>query len=265
MTESRARAMTWLGWRGGAWALSLSLAAGCAVGDEAGPGFGFTTANVGSSATASGDDTGDDGDEPPPGSGTSGAHDDGGWPGDADEGGDETGEPPAGPLGSCCEPSEVPGCATPGIEACVCQADPTCCQNAWTASCAKRVESLGCGKCPGNDPPPPPAGDCCQANGTPGCVDAAVEACVCAQDPDCCQSDWDAFCVQGVEALGCGTCGGGGGGNPAPAGCCMPQPGPGCGDGFVEFCVCITDPYCCVVEWDAQCVAEVTEFGCGSC
>lgn len=39
----------------------------------------------------------------------------------------------------------------------------------------------------------------------------------------------------------------------------------GCADAAIANCVCATDPFCCSNEWDAQCIAEVTEFGCGSC
>ena len=39
----------------------------------------------------------------------------------------------------------------------------------------------------------------------------------------------------------------------------------GCVDAAVQSCVCAQDPYCCATEWDAQCVTEVTQFGCGAC
>ncbi len=54
-----------------------------------------------------------------------------------------------------------------------------------------------------------PAVGCCQA-GCPGCTDAVVEACVCAQAPSCCTNNWDELCVVLVEFLGCGTCDGSG-------------------------------------------------------
>ncbi len=47
-------------------------------------------------------------------------------------------------------------------------------------------------------------------------------------------------------------------------GCCEIG-GPGCDDPVVEACVCAQDAYCCEIEWDAQCVAEVDSFGCGTC
>ena len=53
------------------------------------------------------------------------------------------------------------------------------------------------------------AGHGCCATGPAGCADAAVAACVCALDPYCCATEWDAQCVEEVEALGCGQCGDG--------------------------------------------------------
>ncbi|MFM7261730.1 MAG: dockerin type I domain-containing protein [bacterium] len=46
--------------------------------------------------------------------------------------------------------------------------------------------------------------------------------------------------------------------------CCEVGAG-GCADASISNCVCAQDPYCCATEWDAQCVAEVAQFGCGSC
>ena len=263
MTKSRERRMRRLGWRGRARRLDLFLwvaLAGCSVGDQSGPGFGYTSAGAGSAGSSPSDaETGYDDDEDV---GSSGAEGGDGWPGEsADDGAETTGEPSV-PLGNCCDAGEGPGCASPAIEACVCEHNPSCCDDMWTASCAKQVEARGCGKCPSDDGPPLPAGDCCQANGTPGCADAALEACVCAHDAECCQSEWDAACVQAVQTTGCGMCGGG---NPPGGSCCAPQAGAGCGDGFVEVCVCISDPYCCFVQWDQSCVDQVTAYGCGTC
>jgi len=49
-------------------------------------------------------------------------------------------------------------------------------------------------------------GSCCAASTTAGCVDAAIEACVCADDPYCCSTAWDSTCAGEVTSLGCGTC-----------------------------------------------------------
>ncbi len=50
------------------------------------------------------------------------------------------------------------------------------------------------------------ASACCVASGTPGCVDAAVQACVCAVDSYCCSTAWDSSCAGYVTSAGCGTC-----------------------------------------------------------
>ncbi len=47
--------------------------------------------------------------------------------------------------------------------------------------------------------------DCC-SEGPAGCEDRAVSACVCAADPYCCETEWDAICVNEVESLGCASC-----------------------------------------------------------
>lgn len=49
-------------------------------------------------------------------------------------------------------------------------------------------------------------GACCTTSASPGCADATIQACVCAQDSYCCSSAWDGACVGEVTSLGCGTC-----------------------------------------------------------
>jgi hypothetical protein len=46
-------------------------------------------------------------------------------------------------------------------------------------------------------------GDCCAANGTPGCEDAACTDKVCGYDPFCCNVQWDGLCA-GAAAELCG-------------------------------------------------------------
>ncbi len=57
---------------------------------------------------------------------------------------------------------------------------------------------------------PPPtcvagAGDCCQANGTPGCDDVACCASVCSVDSFCCEVEWDFICAGGASGM-CQLC-----------------------------------------------------------
>ena len=59
-----------------------------------------------------------------------------------------------------------------------------------------------------------------------------------------------------IRRVGCCTTGG--------HGCCTTG-GPGCSDSAVAACVCAADPFCCETAWDAQCIAQVSQFGCGSC
>lgn len=48
--------------------------------------------------------------------------------------------------------------------------------------------------------------NCCSTGHGPGCEDAAIEACVCALDSFCCNTDWDGVCVDNVDDFGCATC-----------------------------------------------------------
>ncbi|MBZ5714860.1 hypothetical protein [Nannocystis pusilla] len=156
--------------------------------------------------------------------------------------------------GDCCMPQDGPGCGEPQIATCVCAQDPFCCQQQWDGVCAEEVEALGCGVCQAGP------GDCCVAGEGPGCVDPAVQACVCAVAPSCCQQQWTDACAALVEPLGCGLCG-----VPGEAECCEPHDSPSCDDATIAECVCAQDPFCCAGAWDQGCVAEVEALGCGMC
>jgi len=114
------------------------------------------------------------------------------------------------------------------------------------------MASEDCNTCP--EDCGPCAGSCCIANGTPGCQDPQVQACVCQMDPYCCNTQWDGICAG--EADDCGSCNGD---------CCKANPTPGCDDEDVEECVCDGDMYCCNSKWDASCAALVEELNCGDC
>lgn len=199
-----------------------------------------------------------------------------------------TGEPDGG---ECCLANGTPGCNDGAIEACVCADLGSCCAEEWTPACAAAVDQLGCGQCGGGeltgDVDPDDSGgggtqDCCVAGVGPGCNDATIQACVCAEVPFCCDDAWGEVCTDAVEAFGCGHCGGaeetgdpttGGGGDtgeppppPPPSNdCCTPAANPGCTEVAVQDCVCTTDPFCCDSEWDQVCVDQVDSFGCGDC
>ncbi len=47
----------------------------------------------------------------------------------------------------------------------------------------------------------PAAGDCCSANGTPACDDAACCMAVCDTSPECCDSEWGAGCAAAAQTV----------------------------------------------------------------
>lgn len=147
--------------------------------------------------------------------------------------------------GDCCSPAATPGCpGDPALEACVCGLDAFCCDQQWDGMCVQIAQDdcgLPCGA----------GGDCCAPHAGPGCDDMAVEACVCAIDGFCCDSEWDDICVSEAQ-YGCmAPCGL----PPANMGdCCTAQPGPGCGDMAVTDCTCMIDGACCLDPWDEQCI-----------
>jgi hypothetical protein len=132
--------------------------------------------------------------------------------------------------------------------------------------------------------------NCCELHDGIGCDEAAVQACVCDEAPECCTFGWDDLCVD--RALACdATCMPDpdpttvdptttgtdpsdtsitdpdtgpvetGATNDGP--CCeVAQSGTGCEDAGVTECVCDLDPYCCEEFWDEYCVAGASQ-SCG--
>jgi hypothetical protein len=90
---------------------------------------------------------------------------------------------------------------------------------------------------------------------------------ICAIDPYCCAGGFDSVCINEVKSI-CRSlvCGRDAGscahaqceqGISLATGCDDPPISPSC-----VTAVCNSDPYCCAVFWDAQCVAEVPVY-CG--
>ncbi len=203
---------------------------------------------------------------------------------DSDANSDSTSspQPPMGGVGPCCEPHDTPGCDDlPGVSTCVCELDDFCCEVSWDGVCVDIAVASGCADC-GVTMLPDEPGDCCEATDAAGCLDAVVEACVCATDGFCCKVQWDAACVDAVEVgqCGCGyeaqsgtstdtvgptTDGGSETGDGEQGDCCSATPAAGCLDDAVETCVCANDAFCCDTAWDNQCVTLVNEFDCGVC
>jgi hypothetical protein len=184
--------------------------------------------------------------------------------------------------GPCCEVHEAPGCEQPAVMACVCDYDPYCCSGWWHEGCvdlARWYCGADCGwgcqsdaECDDADPctfdrcgpdgscrherDPACAGTdpCCTGHDSPGCDDPAVQACVCADQPWCCQRGWYGECV--VAALRCGAqC-------PGEGPCCAEHPTPGCDDPATMACVCEYDWGCCLGAWYPHCaVYAMTQCG----
>ncbi len=176
-------------------------------------------------------------------------------------------------CGACngCQPRSKAKCPSCQCEACVCTADPYCCNKRWDSVCASQCKSkcTGCtlldgsmkidglgdaapdqyvlpgcgdGKCNPSvefcDSCPKDCGKCngCQAQLQFGCPGCACEKCVCNKDSYCCSVQWDVACANICKT--CGACSVGDLGLPdAPPD--MP-PAPKCGDGkcdyILEFC-----------------------------
>jgi len=89
-------------------------------------------------------------------------------------------------------------------------------------------------------------GDCCTANASPFCEDIDCCKAVCAQDPFCCNTQWDGICANIAASLEVCDCG-----SPPP-----PPPTPCELAGYSPECcdkVCGLDPFCCEVLWDDIC------------
>ena len=103
---------------------------------------------------------------------------------------------------ACCAAHPGVGCADAVVVSCVCAKDPFCCAGEWDEACVAAIAAQGCGPACGD----PGDGACCLERGAPGCADAAVAACVCAEEPYCCEEMWDERCVAAIERTGCGHC-----------------------------------------------------------
>jgi hypothetical protein len=162
----------------------------------------------------------------------------------------------------CCSVGSGAGCGNVAVNECVGAADPYCNDTAWDSICVGEVTSLGCGSCPA-----PVEHSCCSAGGA-GCSDNVIEAAVCAAggsdgagavDPFCCNVAWDAWCVNGVNALADNVA------LPCGSTCCSAHGTAGCDTPSVQACVGAVDPFCVNNYWDSLCVAEVETLGCSRC
>ncbi len=96
--------------------------------------------------------------------------------------------------------------------------------------------------------------------GLAGSTSAEIDACVCGIDVYCCETAWDELCIAMATVYceadcetipTCGTSGD----------CGVPRADPGCSDRSCCEEICLEDGFCCVVAWDAECVAKASSCG----
>ncbi|MEM6992908.1 MAG: hypothetical protein AAF721_20500 [Myxococcota bacterium] len=156
---------------------------------------------------------------------------------------------------ACCAVGAGPGCVELPVTQCVCDVQPECCSVQWDSEC---VEIAGdeCGAECGD-----PIDDCCASKlGGLGCGDPDTEACVCADNPFCCDFAWDNLCVFNAQVCGAGCFDGGE--------CCVAGVDAGCfddaGGTATQECVCQEQPECCTTLWDDEC-AMLAGSLCNAC
>ncbi len=164
----------------------------------------------------------------------------GSMPGSSDDGDSESSETGGGPdpLAECCA-SGNEECVPLVDSNCLCAEVPGCCNN-WDPLCLVPAVEL-CGlSC---------ASNCCFGHPEPGCSDPEVSDAVCNGvdgDPTCCELSWLDSCATAAMTMYDACL--------APQSCCSEHPTPGCDDADVMAAVCLFDPYCCISEWDENCV-----------
>lgn len=160
------------------------------------------------------------------------------------------------PVGddACCLPHAAPGCGAPSCADCICRDDSFCCTVTWDNSCVAK----GGAECSPLCNCTPSAAPCCTPRTTPGCDSPSCTQCVCAADPFCCEVAWGGSCVSLAAESCAAECG------CTASNCCsLPSNTPGCLSPDCSACVCASDPYCCAVAFDAQCVSDANG-PCGS-
>jgi hypothetical protein len=163
---------------------------------------------------------------------------------------------------SCFAPHDQPFCNDAACCEAVCTIDPFCCGSKWDGLCADIAEERCTGLC-GN----PDAGSCFVPKAFPGCNDVDCCNAVCAVDPVCCGTIWDAACV--TLAVGTnrrpGLCELPECGDFATGDCCNPHELPACSDSNCCDDVCAKDPFCCDTQWDLACAGMARESNSCGC
>ena len=113
------------------------------------------------------------------------------------------GEPCGDPAGGACDTANgTPGCDDAECCAAVCAIESACCDVIWDSLCVDIAASScggGGGVCGDVN-----SGDCYTDTGTPGCDNQECCELICALDPFCCETSWDAICATAATE-NCGT------------------------------------------------------------
>ncbi|MCX5641073.1 MAG: hypothetical protein NT059_09720 [Planctomycetota bacterium] len=163
-----------------------------------------------------------------------------------------------GGSGACDTVHSLPYCDDSTCCTTVCNLNPYCCTTSWDQSCVD-TQAAACQGCGAVN-----TGPCCIAHSTPYCSNSLCCAAVCALDPFCCTHSWDISCTQiALVTPSCSSesCACGGDLNSGEeTSCFIAHTRIGCADSFCCQTVCMRDPYCCYVTWDAACVAIANDL-----
>lgn len=151
--------------------------------------------------------------------------------------------------GGCCFANGSPGCTDDDCRNLICDADSFCCGalgGTWDGICAGyAIDNCAicdtadvCGNGIAED------GEACDGGdfGDNSCQSEGFDGGILFGCSDDCQSYDTSACVDFSD------------------GCCYDNGTPGCTDMTCADEVCMADPYCCNVEWDAQCASLATTF-----
>ncbi|MCE2883628.1 MAG: hypothetical protein LW806_01840 [Planctomycetaceae bacterium] len=159
---------------------------------------------------------------------------------------------------SCVVVHSTPGCNSATCCSNVCALDPSCCTGPWDSDCVNFANQLCVGYCGATA-----SGPCTAPHNNPGCDSASCCTAVCAGDPFCCSTRWDATCAASASFL-CGgtpgTCG-----SPNLGSCFETHATGACNDVVCCNAICALDPSCCQGPWDIFCVSAAQEICVGGC
>jgi len=152
-------------------------------------------------------------------------------------------------AGDCFAPHAGIGCSDQQCCDRVCSIDAFCCAVSWDESCVRTV-GFECAQTPSCQPVLgiPPFGSCLIEHLSPGCNDPACCDEVCAINPFCCETVWDAQCVDDAGAF-CSSCG-----DIDVDSCFVIHSLPTCNNEACCLKICSIDSYCCEFTWDSLCV-----------